>query len=232
MTNKDKLSYPMGLRHPVARERYTHWHTHRALYTLTHALLHESVTYHVLMSHITEYVLARTYEWAFHIWGNITYLITHSCVFSASTCDIFLRFLALENVKKGTCPKRENVKKEKKSKKRKCQKRALYSSTCAGLHEVQSRGTYPIHVCRVPVRVRFSCARKCHKRKNVKKELCTRWHVDYCIRWRIVSANVLVQPVLWKMRLEMAIGMQIEIINRLMKLPFYGAFQIFKWKVT
>jgi len=38
----------------------------------------------------------------------------------------------------------------------------------------------------------------------------------------------LLQPVPWKMRLEMVIGMQIEILNGIMKLPFYGLFQIFK----
>ena len=30
------------------------------------------------------------------------------------------------------------------------------------------------------------------------------------------------------MRLEMVIGMQVEILNGIKKLPFYGSFQIFK----
>jgi len=40
------------------------------------------------------------------------------------------------------------------------------------------------------------------------------------------------QPVPWKMRLEIVIGMQIEILNGIMKLPFYGSFQNFKRKET
>jgi len=42
----------------------------------------------------------------------------------------------------------------------------------------------------------------------------------------------LIQPVPWKVRLEMVIGMQIKILNRIMTLLFYGSFQIFKWKET
>jgi len=42
----------------------------------------------------------------------------------------------------------------------------------------------------------------------------------------------MVQPVPWKMKLEMVIGMQIEILNGIMKLPFYGSFQIFNRKET
>jgi len=37
----------------------------------------------------------------------------------------------------------------------------------------------------------------------------------------------LVQPALLKMRLEMVIGMQIEILIGIKKLPFYASFQIF-----
>jgi len=39
-----------------------------------------------------------------------------------------------------------------------------------------------------------------------------------------------VQPVPWKMRLQTVIGMQIKILNGIKKLPFYGSYQIFKWK--
>ena len=46
------------------------------------------------------------------------------------------------------------------------------------------------------------------------------------------TANSLLQPVPWKMRLEMVIGMQIEILIGIKKLPFYGFFQIFNWKET
>jgi len=37
---------------------------------------------------------------------------------------------------------------------------------------------------------------------------------------------------MWKMRLEMVIGMQIEILNGIKKLPFYGSIQIFNLKET
>jgi len=43
-----------------------------------------------------------------------------------------------------------------------------------------------------------------------------------------VQKESVVQPIPWKMRLEMVIGMQIEILNGIKKLPFYGSFQIFK----
>jgi hypothetical protein len=39
--------------------------------------------------------------------------------------------------------------------------------------------------------------------------------------------STLLHPVPWKMGLEMVIGMQIEILNGIKKLPFYGSFQIF-----
>ena len=42
----------------------------------------------------------------------------------------------------------------------------------------------------------------------------------------------LMQPVLLKMKLEMVIGMQIEILNGIKKLPFDGSFQNFTWKKT
>jgi len=41
-----------------------------------------------------------------------------------------------------------------------------------------------------------------------------------------------IRPIPWKMRLEMVIGMQNEILIGIMKLPFYVFFQIFKWKET
>ena len=41
-----------------------------------------------------------------------------------------------------------------------------------------------------------------------------------------------IQPVPWKMRLEMVIGMQNEILIGIKKLPFYKSFQIFKGKET
>jgi len=40
------------------------------------------------------------------------------------------------------------------------------------------------------------------------------------------------QPVPWKMRLGMVIGMQNEILIGIKKLPIYVSFQIFKWKET
>ena len=42
--------------------------------------------------------------------------------------------------------------------------------------------------------------------------------------------HMLLQPVPWKMRLEMVVGMQNEILNGTKKLPFYVSFQIYKWK--
>ena len=44
--------------------------------------------------------------------------------------------------------------------------------------------------------------------------------------------EVSVQPVPWKMRLEMVIGMQIEILKGITKLQFYGSFQFFLRKET
>jgi hypothetical protein len=41
-----------------------------------------------------------------------------------------------------------------------------------------------------------------------------------------------VQPVPWKMTLEMVIGMQNEILIGIKKLLFYISFQIFKGKET
>jgi len=59
-----------------------------------------------------------------------------------------------------------------------------------------------------------------------------RWyrsHVQNYQRDFTPSAMWRVQPVPWMMRLEMVIiiGMQIEIIIGIKKLPFYGSFQIF-----
>jgi len=48
-------------------------------------------------------------------------------------------------------------------------------------------------------------------------------------RFSAVSNGHFQNPLpLWKMRLEMVIGMQIEILNGIKKLPFSGSFQIFK----
>jgi len=46
------------------------------------------------------------------------------------------------------------------------------------------------------------------------------------------SDSAVIQPVPWKMRLGMVIGMQNEILIGIKKLPFYVSFQIFKWKET
>jgi len=42
----------------------------------------------------------------------------------------------------------------------------------------------------------------------------------------------MLQPVPWKMRLEMVIGMQNQILIGIKNLPFYVSFQIFKWNET
>jgi len=57
-------------------------------------------------------------------------------------------------------------------------------------------------------------------------QLCLHvWHSCVC-------CGCALQPVPWKMKLEMVIGMQIEILNGIMKLPFHGSFHIFKRKET
>ena len=44
--------------------------------------------------------------------------------------------------------------------------------------------------------------------------------------------HLLIQPVPWKIRLEMLIGMQNEILIGIKKVPCYVSFQIFKRKET
>ena len=41
------------------------------------------------------------------------------------------------------------------------------------------------------------------------------------------TRQIMIQPVPWKMRLRMLVGMKNEILNGIKKLPFYGSFQIF-----